>query len=700
MTYDFPGMIELIGFDLDDVLRKLSQLFPSLFEAEYFFGYISLLAFKLEGIAYFLMFGLPFFLLLRLIVNMVYLRPSIKEKDQRKLRYRIAAAFRRFLFHHEKPKDSDPILLENGPEKSKQLEFFLLRILPKLQNSDPILPEKNSKKSKQLEFFLLRILPKLQNLKNRVVDFWQFGAGFWRTTLVIIWCINLNVSTILISALASYFYILGTFKLYALFFQLAKLLVDLIVMFSGAPGVFWILVAFRILTYIREYIGRKRLEAREKANREFIDKLPLSSLVTGWMAAGKTALITDIGISYEAMLRDKALVMLYDLDLRFPDFNWRVIEKVVEFGVSFGFIKNLVGVRDYMEEVRLAYNKHLLPEGCFGYDAQVEKAYSDDGLTTYDIFTAICEYAQLYLIYHFDTSLIVSSYAVRGGLERIDNGYFPLWNSDFYNRKVFYRVEAGDYMSHVIDYDMFRRGKRMKKDNPNVGIFEFGCCLMSEKGKERGNALENQHFKKDDIVANPKNDLFDLDLKLRRHAGTVGFYCFCKFLSDEQRPESVGANEREVSQIIRVNGVYKEGSYYPFFTLTATLADGIYAKFKDFYYKYRNVRDDQVLLMYFLKHLVGCFCGYVNRARNIYGYKLLELLLEDDGEGVKVFYGITKKKLYSGRYSTDCLKGVFVDEIRHCNKSLADLRTYEDIVASVDELNDQGSYMVRDVFNH
>ena len=224
--------------------------------------------------------------------------------------------------------------------------------------------------------------------------------------------------------------------------------------------------------------------------------------------------------------------------------------------------------------------------------------------------------------------------------------------------------------------------------------------MMSEKGKERGNMLENQSLKKDALEANAKNDGFDKDLKMRRHAGTVWFYCFCKFFSDEQRPESVGANEREVSQIIHMDGVYKEGVFCPFFTLTGALADVIRASFKDFYYQYRNVRDDQTLLVYLLKHFTSAYYGYVERMRNRYGYKIMQLKLEDGtgGEARTRFYTISKQKLYSGRYSTDCLKGIYVDQIRNCKRSLADLDTYQDIVASPEELKKQHSYFVNEVF--
>ena len=670
MTYDFPGIVDLIGFDVDDLLRKLSQLFPSLFVGEHFFGYLSTLSVTVENLSYILMLGLPILFAARSLIDSIYLRDPDEPQDQRKLGARVLSSLRRWLYHHDPSEETDPLALP---------------------------PTKGD--SKQLTWFKGKILPVIQTVTDTVADFWEFGDGFWHVALLLIWAINLNVATILISALGAYFYILGTFEISALFYQLAKLLIDLLVMFLSAPALVWSVIGFRILTYIREYIGDRRLQSHEQENRSFIDSLPLSSLITGWMAAGKTATVTDIGLTFAAMLRDKALEFMYGLDLAFPEFPWRELESWIEHNHTFGTIKSLVDIRDFFDRVRDGYADNPVPGYCFGYDPEILKAYHDNGLMIMDIFDAMCIYAQLYLIYHIDTSLIVSSYAVRSGLKRKDTGHFPLFDVDFFDRES-YDPKAGYQMSHIIDYDMFRLGKKVDHRNPNVGVFEFGTVLMSEKGKERGNAVENQHFKKDDPSANPKNDLFDLDLKMRRHAATVNYYTFAKFISDEQRPESVGANEREVSQVIHMDGVHKEGVFTPFFTLTAAAGDWILSSFKNFYYQYRNLRSDQTLMIYLLKHFVGGICGYVDRYRNLYGFKIMQLRLEDgtDGEARKAFYTISKQKLYSGRYSTDCLQGVYVDKIRACKKSLPDLETYENIVATPEELQKQHSYFVRDVF--
>ena len=192
------------------------------------------------------------------------------------------------------------------------------------------------------------------------------------------------------------------------------------------------------------------------------------------LLAGKTALITDMALTYEFMLRDKALDIIFEIDLQFPDFPWIAVEKVVDYGMRFGAIpaeckedekypglRNLVTVREFFNALRSYYNSNPLPAECFGYDAQILKNKSDNGLVVIDIFDAIVGYAQLYYMYQMDSSLLISSYAVRGGVKRIDSGHFPLYRVDFFDGKSFYKVGSGDQMSHIIDYDIFRLGKRL-----------------------------------------------------------------------------------------------------------------------------------------------------------------------------------------------------------------------------------------------
>ena len=89
---------------------------------------------------------------------------------------------------------------------------------------------------------------------------------------------------------------------------------------------------------------------------------------------------------------------------------------------------------------------------------------------------------------------------------------------------------------------MLRLGKKVKENNPHAGSFEFGVVTITEIGKERGNTLELKEVKKGTEETNQKNDLFNGWLKMCRRSATVDNYLFIKVFTDEQRPESWGAD--------------------------------------------------------------------------------------------------------------------------------------------------------------
>ena len=110
-------------------------------------------------------------------------------------------------------------------------------------------------------------------------------------------------------------------------------------------------------------------------------------------------------------------------------------------------------------------------------------------------------------------SLIISNYSIRSDniLEDLNN--FPLWNLDFFQRDPIFQNVYSRH-SHILDYDMLRLGKSMIKDSKYVDAFEFGIIVVTEIGKERGNAIELQGVKKIAVETNQKNDFFNNRLML------------------------------------------------------------------------------------------------------------------------------------------------------------------------------------------
>jgi hypothetical protein len=296
---------------------------------------------------------------------------------------------------------------------------------------------------------------------------------------------------------------------------------------------------------------------------------------------------------------------------------------------------------------------------------------------------------------------LVSNYSVRvdGILE--DLGNFPMWDNDYFKRnsKI---IDDISRHAHIIDFNALRLGKNLgdgvdvKKDS-----FEFGVVIITEVGKERKNNLQLQELKRKDDVANQKNDGFNDWLKMIRHSATVDNFPFVKVITDEQRPESWGADARDLCEIVHIKDKSDIKLVMPFFALTELFYDIVYSKFLDLYTRYRYMRGDNTLLMYVFKKLIAKLNNYYNGIYNTFGYCKLTVQVESgtqDGEVTEKQYYLMSKKIYSKRFSTDCFSDYFNEQELLSGVGLMDYMAYADVRASVEELKLQNSYFIRDLY--
>ena len=123
-----------------------------------------------------------------------------------------------------------------------------------------------------------------------------------------------------------------------------------------------------------------------------------------------------------------------------------------------------------------------------------------------------------------------------------------------------------DLITAKMDDDLKTVAEKMVENNTRSGSFEFGVVVISEVGKERGNNLELKEIKKTHDDANQKNDLFNSWLKMCRHSATVDNYPFIKVFTDEQRPESWGADARDLCDIVNIASSGHQRLALPFYS--------------------------------------------------------------------------------------------------------------------------------------
>ena len=632
-------ILQLLPFDVDEILRKLEDMWEYVFNSDCFLAYLSYVVDIINTIAIFLLPALLLYLMLSTLIKRLLLEPNTDQHGE------ISPSVARIEDH----------------------------VLPKLYAVG--------------HWF-----------KTLFAVFVEKKIYLW--SFLFIWMLNFNILTILFEALAYYFYFAFALDFKNLFtIQLVKLLLDLIITLSGAPALFWVAFTYAVICVVRKKLGYQRLNHRESLDRDLISKQPLILMFTGTMGTGKTTENTSFCISVEIMFREKAFDLMFEIASKYPNFPWIILEDEVKRAIEYRQIVNLTACRRFVDKKKQRFEKNQTSDRIFGYNVDVYRYAFDDNLTYKDIWSSIEDYACLYFIYVIESSLLVTNYSIRVDSVLDSAGNFPLWDTELFRNSPA-QSEARSRRSHILDYDILRMGAQIVKDNPNRNTFEFGVLSMSEFAKERGNQLTLQDIKKKDDQANQKNDLFIYSLKMARHKATICGYPFVFFLADEQRDNSLNADTRELMNIINIDVKHPTELLMPCFFVEDLLHELTYPRFVNFLAEYRYNRGDTCLFMYFLNNVMSELHNRYKRIYNLYGCNVLDVSIKSGKEGaeeIRERLHILHKKVYSDRFSTDCYRGFSEPELERATIGLDDYREYENTVPTLEELHYQNSYFIRDL---
>ena len=521
--------------------------------------------------------------------------------------------------------------------------------------------------------------------------------------------------------IAYYLYFVVSFDLSTLYRQFYKLLYDLWTAISFIPLWGWVFLALFLIDRMRRKRGYSVLHHNEMKNRGFINARPIVLMVCGTMGKKKTTAITDMALSQEVMFRDKAFEKILETDLKFPYFPWISLERTIAAAMRRHNVYNLATCRKFVKHLAgCFYAAHDRPEHakairrhlrkryelkyddlCFGYDYERYGFTYNDKLKIVNVWEVLETYAQLYFIYIIQSSLILSNYSIRTDNAMSDIGNFPLWDTDFFKRDSRLQ-EVYSRHAHILDFDSLRLGKKVIENNPFADSFEFGVVNLTEVGKERKNALELQGIKKMEESANQKNDGFNDWLKMIRHSATVDNFPFVKVITDEQRPESWGADARDLCEIVHIRESGETRLAMPFFFIAELLYSFLFGRFVNLYSKYRYTRGDNTLSMYILKTVAAKIQHYYSGIYNTFGYCTLKVQIESgtqDGQLDENKYYLSNKKIYSKRFSTDCFSDFFTKKALRSPVGIDDLQEYGTEKATFGEMGLQHSYFISGMEN-
>ena len=503
----------------------------------------------------------------------------------------------------------------------------------------------------------------------------------WHKFWLFLWALYFNFIAIVTAFIAYYLYFIVSFDVLSLYRQAYKLTIDLAPCVRFIPGAIWTVIIMLVIEFIARSMGKNELNHREARNKGFLEERGVVTIVYGPMGAGKTKTVTDMALSQEVKFRDMAFEIIIECDFKFPYFNWATFEQEMKREIEEHYVFSVPTACEWVREKAYIFNEYPSQENIFGYDYERYGTEYNDNLKVWDIWEVIEDYACAYLVYTVQSSLLIANYSIRVDNLFEDLGNFPKWNTDFFERDA-KLIDSYSRHAHILDFDMLRLGKRMLEDNPKRYAFGFGVYIISEIDKERKNSPELMTVKANADECNQKNDLFNALVKMSRHACVISNRVFVKIFADLQRPESLGADARELGEVVYIEDHTDMQPTLPFFA-PFYIFEAIYAflfgRFVDKYYQYRFVRSDKILPMYVLKKVVASLKHFRDRTFNLYGSSKSTLLIESgrmDGDKKQAKYFIQSKKIYSRRYTTDCLSAIFNQYADKNTIGIEDLEEY------------------------
>lgn len=550
--------------------------------------------------------------------------------------------------------------------------------------------------------------------KNYVVGLWRFikETTFYRWFFAIVWIYNLQLLTIQIEALAFVFYFSISIDFKSIYTQFVKLAIDSTVAIGFLPWWIWAVIGWKIFSTIRRAIGMARLRHFENSNRTFLDTYPGALFLVGKQRAKKTTIITDMALTQEVVFRDEAKARISECDKQFPFFPWINVELFYKEAKERHALPTLAHHREFLKLLRWHFDRdqnglydratkkgalrnlrkrfgYKYKDFLFEYDHERYGMKYNNALVLLDIFDTIENYIQLFFIYAAPTSLIFGNYPIRTDLKYEDEGNFPSFDGDFFERPA-EEVEQTSQYSHPINFNASRLGKITDENDPYKDGREIGIDTVMEFAKERGNQNTNAGFHADDDGCNPKNDGFELNSKMKGHDATIMYYTFTRSLYDDQRPDSLSAENKDLCDIIMIRGVDSGRIVMPGFAwgeLFHLLMTNVYDKI---YYKFRKKRGDNTLLVYVMKQICNPIHKRFDRIKNQFMVQVAKLKIWDAmGDDVltdKGKYYVSHKKVYSNRFATDGIKDFYHQKALRSNVGLNDYPTFGDVHMTVKEM--------------
>ena len=547
--------------------------------------------------------------------------------------------------------------------------------------------------------------------KNIYIKFKKWLSSFWNfistkkliyiffITFVVVFCGILSAALDLIT----YFLLfVSSFDIKIIFMSFYSTIYSFVPLFTSINPFIWLLIGYLLFIFFRYKYGIKKLSVYHHKNLEFTDSLGVCTFIKGPPGCGKTMLLTDLVLNAEEINRFCFIEIIDKYKKYFPYFNFNGFFNSILDLKNSGDLKTRYDVElliDYLESIfNSEVDSEVKKDIIFDYDYNNFPLEIFNGLRFISLFECLKTTGTAYFYKSFTNPLAMGNFPIR--FDYYVNNHKLVNNVTlfhYFNLKK-EQIKSFTKFSHIINNDILRFGKKVNDDVPIA--LECFTIYLSEIDKERGNQFDKQGLKKSDSRANLVNDYFNLTLKLSRHFSTLDFKPFFRFFTDSQRVGSVNLDLIETNEnIISISSSSSSKFVMPLFTIERIIIESLIRFFHLFINKYNSIKNNYDLLYLILNTAGSKINLFYEKILNLFYVDIKELSVDSGDSNVRISkYYLLHKKTLAARYSTDVYKCWFKTKDSF-KSSFDDYQMFSSLEMSMNELNVQNSYMVKNIEN-
>lgn len=596
--------------------------------------------------------------------------------------------------------------------------IFCVTILLNSICSKVVYKQKKSKPLQKGEKFTFKYIYPIKAWVKDFVAFCKENDRYYKGWIAI-WLLHFNVYSIVISAMAFYFFFCANWEALRIYDQLLKLQLDLSPVIRFIPVFLWVFIFIIVYNIICLRKGMDNLYKDEQKNEAFVRQREIVSVVSGASGKNKTQMVEGMAQTSERIQFKDAYSIMKNKEIMFPNFPWQNLRKelkrridareLVDYrtckrfanccGKFFEYIIENYTYEEWQE--RRKKLKFLRIDYTFGYDFEHYSVDYNDNMKITKLFEAIEPYAQAYMVFIIETTLITANISIRADTKLVHGHNMPYRDMDFFHRNPREMAEYSQY-AHIIDNDTFRLGTKMIKDNEKARGFILGTYVWTEIDKERKNMKELKETKIKDEECNQRNDLFNACFMTKRHGAIIDYIPFVRTFGDLQRAENWGVDGRGLGEVIEIVDkdelapVLPPLSFYwickPLFLLAYKLWDSCYDRF------IKN-RSDNTLFVHCMLNIMAKIHNHYDKIEGLYGRQTLNVEIKAgslEGEPKKDKWRILTKKDRSRRYRTDGLKAIY-EPYKPNTMHIDDFIQYAGELGTQEENELQNSFFQNDI---